>query len=33
MLALIVLPSITKNGEIVRKIAPLDHYFVILVIE
>ena len=33
MLALIVLSSITKKGEIVRKIAPLGHCFVILVIE
>jgi hypothetical protein len=33
MLALIVLSSIAKKGEIVRKIAPLGHYFVILVIE
>jgi len=33
MLALIVLSSITKKGEIVRKMAPLNHYFVILVIE
>ena len=33
MLALIVLSSITKNGEIVRKMAPLGHCFVILVIE
>ena len=29
MLALIVLSSITKKGEIVRKMAPLDHCFVI----
>ena len=33
MLALIVLSSITKKGEIVRQMAPLSHYFVILVIE
>ena len=33
MLALIVLSSITKKGEIVRNMAPLGHYFVILVIE
>ena len=33
MLALIVLSSITKKGEIVRKMAPLGHCFVILVIE
>ena len=33
MLALIVLSSITKKGEIVRQIAPLGHYFMILVIE
>ena len=32
-LALIVLSSITKKGEIVRKMAPLSHCFVILVIE
>ena len=30
---LIVLSSITKKGEIVRKIAPLGHCFVILLIE
>jgi len=30
--ALIVLSSITKKGEIVRKMASLSHYFVILVI-
>ena len=33
MLALIVLSSITKKREIVRKMAPLGHCFVILVIE
>ena len=33
MLALIVLSSITKKGEIVRKMAPLSHCFVILVID
>ena len=33
MLALIMLSSINKKGEIVRKIAPLGYYFVILVIE
>ena len=33
ILALIVLSSITKKGEIVRKIASLSHCFVILVIE
>ena len=33
MLALIVLSSITKNGEIVRKMVPLGHCFVILVID
>ena len=33
MLALIVLSSITKKEEMVRKIAPLGHCFVILVIE
>ena len=33
MLALIVLSSITKKGEILRKMASLSHYFVILVIE
>ena len=33
MLALIVLSSITKKGEIVRKMASLSHCFVILVIE
>ena len=33
MLALIVLSSITKKGEIVKNMAPLDHCFVILVIE
>ena len=33
MLALIVLSSITKKGEIIRKMASLSHYFVILVIE
>ena len=32
MFALIVLSSITKKGEIVRKIASLGHCFVILVI-
>ena len=33
MLALIVLSSITKKGEIVRKMALLGHCFVFLVIE
>jgi len=33
VLALILLSSITKNGEIVRKMAPLGHGFVILMIE
>ena len=33
MLVLIVLSSITKKGEIVRKMAPLGHCFVILVIK
>ena len=33
MLALIVLSSITKKGEIVRKMDPLGYCFVILVIE
>ena len=33
MLALIVLSSIAKMEEIVRKMAPLGHCFVILVIE
>ena len=33
MLALIVLSSITKKGEIVRKMTSLSHCFVILVIE
>ena len=33
MLALIVLSSITKKGEIVRKMTFLSHCFVILVIE
>ena len=33
MLALIMLSSITKKGEIVRKMAPLGHCFMILVIE
>ena len=33
MLALIMLSSITKKGEIVRNMAPLGHCFVILVIE
>ena len=33
MLTLIVLSSITKKGEIVRKMAPLGHCFMILVIE
>jgi len=33
MLALIMLSSITKMGEIVRNMAPLGHCFVILVIE
>ena len=33
MLALIVLSSITKKGEIVRKMATLGYCFVILVIE
>ena len=33
MLALIVLSSITKKGEIVRKMTPLSHCFVILVVE
>ena len=31
-IALIVLSSITKKGEIVRKMASLSHCFVILVI-
>ena len=33
MLALIVLSSITKKGEIVRNMAPFKPLFVILVIE
>ena len=33
MIALIVLSSIIKKREIVKKMAPLDHCFVILVIE
>jgi len=33
MLALIALSSITKKGGILRKIAPLGHCFVILVID
>ena len=33
MLALIILSSITKKEEIVRKMVPLGHCFVILVIE
>ena len=33
MFALIVLSSITKKGETIRKMAPLGHCFVILVIE
>ena len=33
MLALIVLSSITKKEEIIRKMAPLGYCFVILVIE
>ena len=33
LLALIVLSSITKKGEIVRKMDPLGYCFVILVIE
>ena len=33
MITLIVLSSMTKKGEIVRKMASLSHCFVILVIE
>ena len=32
-IALLVLSSITKKGEIVKNMAPLGHCFVILVIE